>query len=33
MLMKVKFNLKAADGSPVSQEIFSTVHKLTAKQP
>ena len=33
MQMKVKFNLKSADGAPVSQEIFSTVHKLTAKQP
>ncbi len=32
MQMKIKFNLKAADGTPISQEIFSTVHKLGAEQ-
>jgi glucose/arabinose dehydrogenase len=31
MQMRVKFNLKAADGAPVSQEIFNTVHKLATK--
>ena len=31
MQMKVKFNLKAADGAPVSQEIYNTIHKLAAK--
>ncbi len=30
--LKIKFNLKAADGTPISQEIFSTVHKLGADQ-
>jgi len=33
MQMKVKFNLKAADGAPVSQEIFNTIHKLSANGP
>ena len=33
MQMKVKFNLKAADGATVSQEIYSTVHKLATNQP
>ena len=31
MQMKVKFNLKAADGAPVSQEIYNTIHKLAEK--
>ena len=31
MQMKIKFNLKAADGSPVSSEIYSTIHKVAAK--
>ena len=31
MQMKVKFNLKAADGAPVSSEIYSTIHKVAAK--
>ena len=31
MQMKVKFNLKAADGSPVNSEIYSTIHKVAAK--
>ncbi|MFM8470148.1 MAG: DUF6797 domain-containing protein [Limisphaerales bacterium] len=31
MQMKVKFNLKAADGATVSQEIYNTIHKLAPK--
>lgn len=31
MQMKVKFNLKAADGSAVNSEIYSTIHKVAAK--
>ncbi|PAW82444.1 MAG: hypothetical protein B9S33_15175 [Pedosphaera sp. Tous-C6FEB] len=31
MQMKIKFNLKAADGSPVTSEIYSTIHKVAAK--
>ncbi|KAF0176308.1 MAG: heme-binding protein [Limisphaerales bacterium] len=31
MQMKIKFNLKAADGSPVSSEIYNTIHKVAAK--
>ena len=31
MQMKVKFNLKAADGSPISSEIYNTIHKVAAK--
>ena len=30
MQMKIKFNLKAADGSPVSTEIYNTIHKVAA---
>jgi hypothetical protein len=26
--MKIKVNLKAADGTEISQEIYNTVHKL-----
>jgi hypothetical protein len=28
MQMKIKFNLKAADGAPLSSEIYSTIHKV-----
>ena len=31
MQMKVKFNLRAADGSPVASEILNTIHKVAAK--
>lgn len=31
MQMKIKFNLKAADGSAVNSEIYNTVHKVAAK--
>ena len=31
MQMKIKFNLKAADGAPVTSEIYSTIHKVAAK--
>ena len=31
MQMKVKFNIKAANGSPVSSEIYNTIHKVAAK--
>ncbi len=31
MQMKVKFNLKAADGATISQEIYNTIHKLAGK--
>jgi len=31
MQMKIKFNLKTADGSPVSSEVYNTIHKVAAK--
>jgi len=31
MQMKIKFNLKAADGSAVSSEIYNTIHKVAGK--
>ncbi len=31
MQMKIKFNLKAADGSPVVSEIYNTIHKVAGK--
>jgi len=26
--MKIKFNVNAADGAPVSEEIYNTIHKV-----
>lgn len=31
MQMKIKFNLKAADGAAVSSEIYNTIHKVAGK--
>ena len=29
--MKITFNLKAADGTPIKQELFNTIHKVPTK--
>ncbi|MFA6545606.1 MAG: DUF6797 domain-containing protein [Limisphaerales bacterium] len=33
MQMKIKFNVKAADGANVAADIYNTIHKVAAKQP
>ena len=32
MQMKIKFTLKAADGSPINQEIYNTTHKVPSQR-
>jgi hypothetical protein len=30
--MKIRCNIKAADGTPINQEIYNTIYKLAADQ-